>query len=108
MLVMLRSQLCQKLVHAFGNLLIAFSIGKWGVECRRSHGFDVCPRTSGEVAIITFAKPSILENRDRRTLKNETGGLVGPLGVRRKNDIEGLVRVLTAENRPRLLPPNLS
>jgi hypothetical protein len=107
LVVTFRSELGQKLAHALGDLLVTFSVGERGVERCRAHGFHICPRTSCEVAIITFAESSILDNRDRRALKDETGRFIGPLSVGGKNDVKELARVLTPEERPRLLPPGI-
>src|SRR5574341_2389605 len=81
LMVTLRSKLRQKLVHALGDLPIAFSVGKRRVKRGGTRGFYLCPPTSREVAIIALAQQSILDNRYGRTLEDEGGSLIGALGV---------------------------
>lgn len=107
LLITLGRELIQKLIHALSDLLVTFSIWKWDVRRDRTRCFDVCSWTSCEVTIITFAKPSILDNRNSRALEDETGGFICPLGVRRKNDIKGFACVLAAEDRPCARSPGI-
>ena len=63
--------------------------------------------TPFKVAVVALAQPCVLQDGDRAAREDETGGIIGTLGVGRKDDIEVLVSVARAQDGLRVFPAML-
>ena len=69
------------------------------MEGSQACSFHLCTWTSFKVSVIALAQPRVLQDRERTTGKDKTGGVIGPLRVGRKDGIKVLVSVTGAQDR---------